>query len=64
MIEMNVGGIIVEHVLEKLFDQYLADKWAAVYDEDGDDEKKLLGLDSPDGKGKSGGMGVYIILMT
>lgn len=58
MIEMNVGGIIVEHVLEKLFDQYLADKWAAVYDEDGDDEKKLLGLDSLDGKGTPKGNGV------
>ena len=51
MIEMNVGGIIVETVIEKLWDQYLEDKWSAEAPDD-DVEKKLLGKDTPDGKGR------------
>ena len=48
MMEMNVGGIIVEHVIEKLWDQYLSEKWAAEAEDDVD--KKLLAMDTPDGK--------------
>lgn len=55
MIEMNVGGIIVETVIEKLWDQYLEDKWAAEAPDD-DVEKKLLGKDTPDGSIKGNGM--------
>lgn len=47
MIEMNVGGIIVESIMEKLWDQYMEDKWSA--DADDDSEKKLLGKDATDG---------------
>ena len=52
MIEMNVGGIIVETILEKLWGKYLMDKWEAEH-EDYDIKEKLMSTDSPDGKQNS-----------